>query len=49
MAINVGAPGPPLPLVCRWTALVGIPDPANTSRVAVVWSDTVVVQLITKP
>jgi len=49
MAINAGAPGPPLPLTCRWTALVGIPDPANASRIAVLWSDTVVVQLTSKP
>ncbi len=49
MAINVGAPGPPLPLTCRWTALIGIADPANASHVAVVWSDTVVVQLTSKP
>ncbi len=49
MAIKVGAPGPPLPLICRWTALVGIPDPASASRVAVIWSDTVVVQLTSKP
>jgi hypothetical protein len=49
MAINVGAPGPPLPLTCRWTALIGIPDPANASHVAVIWSDTVVVQLTSKP
>jgi hypothetical protein len=49
MAINVGAPGPPLPLTCRWTALIGIPDPANASHVAVIWSDTVVVQITSKP
>jgi hypothetical protein len=49
MAINVGAPGPPLPLTCRWTAVVGIPQAANASHVAVVWSDTVVVQLTSKP
>jgi hypothetical protein len=49
MAINVGAPGPPLPLTCRWTALIGIPDPLNAARVAVIWSDTVVVQLTSKP
>lgn len=49
MAINVGAPGPPLPLTCRWTAIVGIPGPGNASRVAVLWSDTVVVQLTSKP
>jgi len=48
MAINVGAPGPPLPLTCRWTALIGVPDPANASHVTVVWSDTVVVQLTSK-
>jgi hypothetical protein len=49
MAINVGAAGPPLPLTCRWTAVVGIPQPANASHVAVLWSDTVVVQLTSKP
>jgi hypothetical protein len=49
MAINVGAPGPPLPLTCRWSALIGVPDPANASHVTVVWSDTVVVQLTSKP
>jgi hypothetical protein len=49
MAINVGAPGPPLPLTCRWTAVVGIPASGNSSRVAIVWSDTVVVQLTSKP
>ena len=47
MAIKVGAPGPPLPITCRWTAVVGIPQSA--SHLAVVWSDTVVVQLTSKP
>jgi len=48
MAVNVGGQGPPLPLTCRWTAIVGIPD-ATGSHVAVVWSDTVVLQLTSKP
>ncbi|MGH7620358.1 MAG: hypothetical protein ACREPM_24340 [Gemmatimonadaceae bacterium] len=49
MAINLGAPGSPLPITCRWTAIVGVLDPSNASRVLVVWSDTVVVQLTSKP
>lgn len=49
IAINVGAPGPPLPITCRWTALVGIPTAGGSSHVAAVWSDTVVLQLTSKP
>jgi hypothetical protein len=47
MAINIGNPGTPLPVTCRWTVLVGIPGPRGT--VELVWSDTVTVQLVAQP
>lgn len=49
IAINVGAPGPRLPITCRWVALVGIPATSGSGHVAAVWSDTVVLQLTSKP
>ncbi len=48
LAINLGPPGPPLPLTCRWTALVGVPDPNDPAKVTAIWSDTVSVLLSVK-
>jgi len=48
LAINLSSAGPPLPLACRWTAVVGIPDPSDPSKVAAVWSDTASVFLTSK-
>jgi hypothetical protein len=47
MAINVGNPGTPLPVLCRWTALIGIRLPGG--KVELVWSDTIVAELVAKP
>ena len=48
LAINLGPPGPPLPLTCKWAAVVGVPDASRPSKVMAVWSDTVSVVLTSK-
>jgi hypothetical protein len=45
LAINLGNPGTPLPVTCKWTVLAGVPNPTAKSGVELVWSDTVAVHL----
>ena len=49
VTINLGNPGAPLPVTCRWTAVAGVPDTASPLGFDMVWSDTVVVEVISKP
>ncbi len=48
LAINLASAGPPLPLTCRWVALVGVADPSDPAKVTAIWSDTVSVLLTSK-
>ena len=48
VAINLGNPGAPLPVTCRWTAVAGVPDAASPVGFYLVWSDTVAVRVVTK-
>lgn len=48
LAINLSRPGPRLPLTCRWTAVVGVPDPNDPSKVMAIWADTASVLVTSK-
>ena len=49
VAINLGHPGTPLPVTCRWTVLAGVPNPKSPTGFDLIWSDTVTVHVISKP
>ena len=48
MAINLAAPGTPLPVTCRWSVLAGIPDPKAPHGFEMIWSDTATVHVVGK-
>jgi hypothetical protein len=48
MAINLAAPGTPLPVTCRWSVLTGVPNPKAAHGFDLIWSDTATVHVISK-